>query len=146
MKSAFAQLNPVEVSNSDNNVSKRFERVAGSSACFSAKELQCITKCVLRTTTSLSGKSQLTLLLEWDFRGKHYRLWVKLDSISYKRYHDSVNCSIDPSKVAIYKLHDPEKEYGKPENGYTWQVCRIKKDAIVTDPLDDEAIFGDVPF
>ena len=145
-KSVFETLNFQEVTNSSSADNYRFEVVEGSNTIFSKSDLAKITKCILRTTKNLKERDELTLLIEVKAGKKQLRLWVKLDGISYKRYKDNANCSIDPSKVCIYKLHDPEEEYGKPENDYSWQVCRIKKDALVNAPDNgDDALFN-VPF
>ena len=142
-KSVFSTLNFQAVSNTSSS-DYRFEVVEGSNTIFSKADLKKITKCILRNTKNMSGREELTLLIEATVNKKPMRLWVKLDGISYKRYKEDVNKSVDPSKVCIYKLHDPEEEYGKEENGYTWQVCRIKKDALVDAPDNgDDALFGE---
>lgn len=144
-KSAFETLSFQKVTNIKPGNISRFEVVEGSNTVFSQKELAGITKCVLRNTTNLNGRTSLTLLIEAKVDKSTYRKWITLDGISYKRYKGNVNCDIDPSKVCIYKMYDPEEEYGKEENDFSWYVCRIKNDAVTGDNavISDDELFGE---
>ena len=144
-KSIFERLNGTFVSNSE--AQSRFEIVAGSKELFSKSDLSLITECVLLTCKSKEYKTtSMKLLVKARIKGKVMGVFIKLDGKSYKRYKDNNNCHIDPSKVCIYQLHDPEEEYGSEENDYTWTVCRIKEGAITGTRNDDEDFFKKIPF
>lgn len=140
-KSIFERMETFTVSNS--KASSRFEIVEGSKELFSKSDLKLITECTLLVCKSeLYKTTSMKLLVKAKIKGKVKGVFIKLDGKSYKRYKDNHNCSVDPSKVCIYKLHDPEEEYGSEENDYTWTVCRIKEGAITgTCGNDDEDFF-----
>jgi hypothetical protein len=127
----------------------RLEVVENSKVIFSAKDIKCITKCVLRQCHSKKYDNDvMKLYIEATVKNKKLVRWVKLDGTSYKRYKEMANQGIDPSKVCIYELHDPEEEYGNEDKDFTWQVCRIKKDAELDKygDVSDKSFFKDIPF
>lgn len=140
-KSIFERMETFTVSNS--KAPSRFEVVEGSKELFSKSDLKRITECTLLVCKSALYKTtSMKLLVKAKIKGKVKGVFIKLDGKSYKRYKDNHNCSVDPSKVCIYQLHDPEEEYGSEENDYTWTVCRIKEGAITgTCSNDDEDFF-----
>ena len=139
-KSIFERMETFTVS--DSKASSRFEIVEGSKELFSKSDLKLITECTLLVCKSeLYKTTSMTLLVKAKIKGKVKGVFIKLDGKSYKRYKDNHNCSVDPSKVCIYQLHDPEEEYGSEENDYTWTVCRIKEGAITGTRNDDEDFF-----
>lgn len=130
-ESIFSRLNFTACEEQSDSSYFRFEVVEDSKAKFSKAELAKVIKCTLLATSSkfYEGKV-LKLLIKAKVNKKPMQYWAKLDGKSAKRYKDSAPCEIDPSKVIFYDLHDPEEEYGKPENNYTWSVCRVQVDAI----------------
>lgn len=141
-KSIFERMETFTVSDSKASAS-RFEIVEGSKELFSKSDIKLITECTLLVCKSeLYKTTSMKLLVKAKIKGKVKGVFIKLDGKSYKRYKDNHNCSVDPSKVCIYQLHDPEEEYGSEENDYTWTVCRIKEGAITgTRGNDDEDFF-----
>lgn len=150
-KSVFASLNfkMTDAKDVKERKASRFQKVAGSTTTFDAKDAKQIFECVIcKVTSKLSGRTQLKLVIKAKVGKKIAEKWVKLDGVSAKRYKELIGWSIDPTKVAIYDVYDPEEEYGSEENGYTWEECRIKEGAQTTPPQsNDDDIFNDkVPF
>lgn len=130
-KSIFDRLSFTECEEQSTSSYFRFEVVEDSKAKFSKAELAKVTKCTLLETKSKFYKGKvIKLLIRAKVNKKLMEKWVKVDGKTAKRYKDSVPCEVDPSMVIFYDLYDPEEEYGKPENNYSWSVCRVKVNAI----------------
>lgn len=108
--------------------------VEGSQTVFSKEDLKKITCCILLPSENVDdNKNSLDLVIEASVNKKSKCFRVKLDDVSFNRYHDQCNKHIDPSKVCIYQLYDPNKKFRNEKSLHSnaWQVCRIKKNALI---------------
>lgn len=117
-----------------------FVVVEDSKVFFSDKELKRgITCTIYKCGSKFSDRITMKLHVEANLaNGKVWTEWFKLDKVSYKRYKDNKGCRVDPAKVMMYQVYDPEENYGSEEKDFKWWECRILKDAIISSDVDDE--------